>query len=48
MVNGAAKYAPDTRSYRRITYEAMASRYAAGAAELAVAAICSRLEDLSR
>jgi neutral ceramidase len=46
MVNGAAKYLPDERSYQRITYEAMASHYARGAAELVAAGILSFLGDL--
>ncbi|MCX5357453.1 hypothetical protein OG864_01580 [Streptomyces sp. NBC_00124] len=32
-VNGAAKYMADYRSYDRITFEAMYSRYVRGAAE---------------
>ncbi|WP_427918745.1 hypothetical protein [Streptomyces sp. cg40] len=37
MVNGAAKYMADVTGYDRITYEAMNSRYARGAAETVAA-----------
>lgn len=46
MVNGAAKYLPDARSYDRITYEAMASRYARGSAELVTSQVLALLADL--
>jgi hypothetical protein len=44
MVNGAAKYMADAGSYDRITYEAMNSRYAKGAAET----VTARLVDMLR
>ncbi|MFD9323834.1 hypothetical protein ACFWDQ_40440 [Streptomyces sp. NPDC060053] len=44
MVNGAAKYMADAGSYDRITYEAMNSRYARGAAET----VTGRLDGLLR
>lgn len=43
MVNGAAKYLSDERSYHRITCEAMASHYARGAEELVAVGILSFL-----
>lgn len=43
MVDGAAKYLPDARSYDRYTYEARSSPSARGAAEAAAAAIVSLL-----
>ena len=43
MVNGAAKYLPDARSYDRITYEAMSSKYARGAAEQVAEGAIKRL-----
>jgi hypothetical protein len=42
MTNGAAKYMADRASYDRVTYEAMNSRYARGAAE----AVAGRLTGL--
>ncbi|MEU9448657.1 hypothetical protein [Streptomyces sp. NPDC048277] len=44
MVNGAAKYMADAGSYDRITYEAMNSRYAKGAAEI----MAERIVDVVR
>ncbi|MFJ4621835.1 hypothetical protein [Streptomyces sp. NPDC088812] len=44
MVNGAAKYMADSGGYDRITYEAMNSRYARGAAET----VADRLTGLLR
>jgi len=46
MVNGAAKYLPDAASFDRISYEAMSSRYAAGAAEIVSARIIGLLDAL--
>lgn len=44
MTNGAAKYLADAMSYDRITYEAMNSRYARGAAER----VAERISELLR
>ncbi|MCD7098968.1 hypothetical protein [Stenotrophomonas sp. MMGLT7] len=44
MVDGAAKYMPDMRSYDRYTYEARSSPYARGAAEAAATAIVGLLQ----
>ncbi|WP_247595467.1 hypothetical protein [Brenneria roseae] len=46
MVDGAAKYMPDSQSYDRFTYEARSSPYAKGAAEAAAAAIISKLKQM--
>jgi len=46
MVNGAAKYMADAGSYDRITYEAMNSRYAKGAAETVTARLVELLREL--
>ena len=46
MVNGAAKYLADAGSYDRITYAAMNSPYAAGAAEQVAARIVETLRGL--
>lgn len=46
MVNGAAKYMADAGSYDRITYEAMNSRYAKGAAEAVTARLAGLLREL--
>ncbi|MEV5531125.1 hypothetical protein [Streptomyces prunicolor] len=46
MVNGAAKYMADVGSYDRITYEAMNSRYARGAAETVSARLGELLREL--
>ena len=46
MVNGAAKYMADDGSYDRITYEAMNSRYAKGAAETVTARLAELLREL--
>lgn len=46
MVNGAAKYLADAGSYDRITYEAMNSRYAKGAAEIVTARLAEILRSL--
>jgi len=46
MANGAAKYLADAGSYERITYAAMNSRYAAGAAELVAARLVETLRAL--
>lgn len=46
MVNGAAKYMADAGSYDRITYEAMNSRYAKGAAETVTARLADLLREL--
>lgn len=46
MVNGAAKYLADAGSYRRITYAAMNSPYAAGAAEQVAARLVETLRGL--
>ncbi|MET7680413.1 hypothetical protein [Streptomyces sp. NPDC005423] len=46
MVNGAAKYMADAGSYDRMTYEAMNSRYARGAAETVAARIVAVLRGL--
>ena len=46
MVNGAAKYLADAGSYDRITYEAMNSRYAKGAAETVTARLAELLREL--
>jgi neutral ceramidase len=46
MVNGAAKYLPDARGYQRITYAAMNSPYAAGAAERVAARLVEVLRGL--
>lgn len=43
MVDGAAKYMADARDYDRITYGAMNSRYAKGAAETVTAKILDTL-----
>nr|WSY49464.1 hypothetical protein OG999_04400 [Streptomyces sp. NBC_00886] len=48
MVNGAAEYLPNERSYDRIIYEAMASRYAQGSAELVTSKVLALLADLRR
>ena len=47
MANGAAKYLADAGSYERITYAAMNSQYAAGAAEKAAARLVAALNALS-
>jgi hypothetical protein len=44
MTNGSAKYMADAMSYDRITYEAMNSRYARGAA----AKVAERISELLR
>ncbi|MCX4405599.1 MULTISPECIES: hypothetical protein [unclassified Streptomyces] len=44
MTNGSAKYWADAMSYDRITYEAMNSRYARGAA----AKVAERISELLR
>ncbi|MHB9856875.1 hypothetical protein [Streptomyces sp. YIM S03343] len=46
VVDGAAKYMADARSYERITYEAMNSRYARGSAEVVTTAVLSLLTEL--
>lgn len=43
MVNGAAKYMPDTSAYERITYEAMSAPFAKGAAEAVAENVSSTL-----
>jgi hypothetical protein len=45
MVNGGAKYLPEASAFERITYEAMSSRYAGGAAEQLSEAITAALSD---
>jgi hypothetical protein len=44
LVNGGAKYMPDLSAYERITYEAMNSFFARGAAEL----LCEKVVNLLR
>ncbi len=44
MVNGGAKYMPDSSAYDRITYEAMNSPFARGSAEL----LCEKVVALLR
>lgn len=46
MVDGAAKYLPDAGSFTRITYAALSSRYARGAAETLVSEIVAELSNL--
>lgn len=46
MVNGAAKYLPDSENYRKMTYEAMNSSYAPGSAEQLEAQILRDLRAL--
>jgi hypothetical protein len=46
MVNGGAKYMADAESYDKITYAAMNSRYAKGAAELVSSRILQLLAGL--
>lgn len=46
MVNGAAKYMADKRSYDRFTYEAQNSPFARGAAEIVMKESISLLEDM--
>ena len=46
MANGAAKYLADAGSYQRITYAAMNSQYAAGAAEKVAARLVESLQRL--
>lgn len=48
IVNGAAKYLPDTGSYDRMTYEAMNSRYARGGAERLAERILELLQALAQ
>ena len=46
MANGAAKYLADAGSYERVTYAAMNSQYAAGAAERVAARLVDALHGL--
>lgn len=46
MVDGAAKYMPDAKSYERFTYEARSSPFAPGAAERLATAIIQQLNIL--
>jgi hypothetical protein len=46
MVDGAAKYMADAKSYDQFTYEARNSSYARGAAEHVASAIYGFLEEM--
>lgn len=46
MVDGAAKYLPDSSSYDRFTYEARSSPFAPGAGEVAAQAIINQLKHM--
>lgn len=46
MVDGAAKYLPDSDSYVRFTYEARSSPFAPGAGEVAAQAIIKQLKQM--
>jgi len=48
MVDGGAKYMPDSKSYERFTYEARNSRYARGAAELTASGIDDLLKQMKQ
>lgn len=46
MVDGAAKYLPDSSNYDRFTYEARSSPFAPGAGEVAAQAIINQLKQM--
>jgi neutral ceramidase len=48
MVDGGAKYMPDSKSYERFTYEARNSRYARGAAEMTASGVDDLLRQMQQ